>query len=184
MISLFPPRSRLFPVLLAALFCLSCTVRAAVVTATFNAASDVPVTASTYTAAGNSINLTLNFARTLAGLNPDMTFCYVSGTATDSSEHGRTMWARVKGRTENDIMKLPFRKAYMFRPGYMHPTPGLRNANKLYKLLGWLYPIVRALSNKYASTLAELGQSMIRSATMGYEKPVLEVPDIIALAHR
>ena len=129
-------------------------------------------------------DLTLNFARTLAGLNPDMTFCYVSGTATDSSEHGRSMWARVKGRTENDIMKLPFRKAYMFRPGYMHPTPGLRNANKLYKLLGWLYPIARALSNKYASTLAELGQSMIRSATMGYEKPVLEVPDIIALAHR
>ncbi len=85
-------------------------------------------------------DLTMHFAQTLAPLNPDMTFCYVSGASTDSTEQGRLMWARVKGKTENDLMKLPFRAAYMFRPGYMHPTPGLKNTNKYYKYITWMYP--------------------------------------------
>ena len=79
-------------------------------------------------------DLTLGFAGTLARLNPEMTFCYVSGAATDSSEKGKMMWARVKGKTENDLMKLPFKRAYMFRPGFMQPTKGLKNANKMYKV--------------------------------------------------
>src|SRR5580704_15421272 len=69
--------------------------------------------------------LTLGFAETLARLNPDMVFEYISGAATDSTEKGRSMWARVKGKTENELAKLPFKKEYNFRPGYMHPTPGL-----------------------------------------------------------
>jgi uncharacterized protein YbjT (DUF2867 family) len=74
--------------------------------------------------------LTLNVAQTLSKCNPDMTFCYVSGASTDSTEKGRSMWARVKGKTENDLMKLPFKQVFAFRPGYMHPTPGLKNVNK------------------------------------------------------
>ena len=70
--------------------------------------------------------LTLNFAKSLSKVNPDMIFCYISGAATDSSEKGRTMWARVKGKTENDLMKLQFKKVYNFRPGYMQPTKGLK----------------------------------------------------------
>lgn len=130
-------------------------------------------------------DLTLSFAKTLASVTTDMTFCYVSGAGTDSTEKGRSMWARVKGKTENDLLKLPFKNAYMFRPGYMHPTKGLKkNANKLYFLLGWLYPILRATTSTLVSTLAEQGQAMIKAATMGYEKPILEVKDIVALAHR
>ena len=74
-----------------------------------------------------SYSLTLHVAETLSRLNADMVFCYVSGAATDSTEKGKTMWARVKGKTENELLKLPFKKAYMFRPGYMQPTKGLKN---------------------------------------------------------
>nr|WP_293833975.1 NAD-dependent epimerase/dehydratase family protein [uncultured Arsenicibacter sp.] len=123
-------------------------------------------------------DLTLHMARTLAPLNPDMTFCYVSGASTDSSEQGRLMWARVKGKTENDIMKLPFKAAYMFRPGYLHPTPGLKNVNKYYKYVTWMYPLLRKLFPGTASTLAELGQAMLKVTKHGYPKPILEVKDI------
>src|SRR6185436_12655775 len=71
--------------------------------------------------------LTLHVATILSKLNRDMTFCYVSGSGTDSTEKGKTMWARVKGKTENDLMKLPFKQVYNFRPGFMKPTPGLKN---------------------------------------------------------
>ncbi|MGN6638785.1 MAG: NAD-dependent epimerase/dehydratase family protein, partial [Mucilaginibacter sp.] len=79
--------------------------------------------------------LTMNVAQTLSRLNPDMVFCYVSGASTDSTEKGRMMWARVKGKTENDLMKLPFKEVFAFRPGYMHPTPGLKNAISFYKYI-------------------------------------------------
>lgn len=125
-------------------------------------------------------DLTLHMARTLAPLNPDMTFCYVSGSGTDSTEQGRLMWARVKGKTENDIMKLPFKAAYMFRPGYLHPTPGLKNVNKYYKYVTWMYPLLRKLFPGTASTLAELGQAMLKVTKHGYPKPILEVKDIHA----
>jgi len=126
--------------------------------------------------------LTLNVARPLSKLNPDMTFCYVSGAATDSTEKGRSMWARVKGKTESDLMKLPFKKVFAFRPGYMHPTKGLKNTNPYYKYISWMYPMLRAVFPGGVSTLAELGQAMINVVRFGYEKQVLEVKDIVALA--
>ena len=128
--------------------------------------------------------LTLHFAETLSRQNTDMTFGYISGTATDSSEKGRSMWARVKGKTENDLMKLPFKRAYAFRPGYMQPTPGLKNTLSYYKYLSWLYPAFRLLFPNYVSTLSEMGRAMINAALYGYEKQVLEVRDIVALAKK
>lgn len=128
--------------------------------------------------------LTLNFAQTLASTNPDMTFCYVSGSGTDSTEEEGSMWAKVKGRTENDLFKLPFKQVFAFRPGYMHPTPGLKNTLSFVKYVSWLYPVVRALTSNIASTLAEVGVAMINVAQNGYEKRVLEVRDIIAVAKK
>jgi hypothetical protein len=113
-----------------------------------------------------------------------MAFMYISGGSTDSTEKGRMMWARVKGKTENDLMKLPFRAVYAFRPGYMHPTPGLKNTLPYYKYISWMYPFLRAVFPKYVTTLAELGQAMIRCAQTGYEKKIVEVPDIVILAHK
>lgn len=128
-------------------------------------------------------DLTMNVAQLLATQNPAMTFCYVSGAGTDSTEQGRLAWARVKGATENALMRL-FSNAYMFRPGFMKPTPGLKNVKSYYKLIAWLYPIGRALYPAGFSTLQELGLAMIKSATQGYEKRILEVKDIVALAKR
>jgi uncharacterized protein YbjT (DUF2867 family) len=129
-------------------------------------------------------DLTLRVAELLAKLNPDMTFGYISGAATDSTEQGRSMWARVKGATENALMRLPFKKAYMFRPGFLRATKGLRNTLSYYKYVAWLYPIGRALYPAGFSTLQELGLAMIKSVSLGYEKPILEVKDIVALAKR
>jgi len=128
--------------------------------------------------------LTLGFAETLARLNPDMIFEYISGAATDSTEKGRSMWARVKGKTENDLAKLPFKKEYNFRPGYMHPTPGLKNTNKYYKYITWLYPILNVIAPNTVSTLKEMGLAMINAALLGYERQILEVKDIKILAKR
>ena len=127
-------------------------------------------------------DLTMNFAETLSRENSDMTFCYVSGQGTDSTEKGRLAWARVKGKTENDLMKLFPERAFAFRIGFLKPEKEFKNTLGLYKLVGWLYPLVRAVSNKYASTLSEVGRAMINCATKGYEKQVLEVEDIIKLA--
>ena len=127
-------------------------------------------------------DLTLHFAQTLARLNPGMTFIYVSGAMTDSSEKGRSMWARVKGRTENDLLSVGFRAAYNFRPGFMRPTPGQRNIPGYYKLIGWLYPIVRPFAPCHVSTLGQVGRAMIRVALHGYPTPILEIRDINTLA--
>ena len=126
-------------------------------------------------------DLTINVAKLLAEKNPDMTFCYVSGSGTDSSETGRSMWARVKGKTENDLIKL-FPKAYMFRPGLMKPTPGLKNTLKSYKYIMWMYGGLKRLFPNFVCTLAEVGQAMINAALFGYNKKVLEVKDIKILA--
>jgi len=128
-------------------------------------------------------DLTMHVAQTLVKQNPDMTFIYVSGSGTDGTEKGSLMWARVKGKTENDLKKL-FKKAYAFRPGLMKATAGAKNPPKIYKYLEWTYPIIKALAPGFACTLAEVGQAMIKAVTLGYEKPVLEVKDIIALAKR
>ncbi|MBD3921863.1 epimerase [Paenibacillus sp. PR3] len=127
-------------------------------------------------------DLTMHVASTLVRLNPDMVFTYVTGMHTDSTEKGKSMWARVKGKTENDLMKLPFNAAYMFRPGYIHPTPGLHNVHKYYKYMTWLYPALRRLFPKYALTLRELGQAMIHAAMDVPDQRILEVPDIVRLA--
>lgn len=126
--------------------------------------------------------LTLHVAKTLAKLNKDMTFCYVSGGGTDSTEKGKIMWARVKGKTENDIMKLPFKKAYMFRPGYMQPGKELKNTLKFYKYISWMYPLLRALFPGMASSLSELGLAMINCVSKGYDKQILNVRDIVKLS--
>jgi len=128
--------------------------------------------------------LTLGFARLLAGKNPGMIFCYISGAGTDSTEKGKMMWARVKGKTENDLMKIPFKKMYAFRPGFLQPSKGLKNVKKYYFVFIFLYPLFRLILSKHVSTLKELGLAMINSATKGYDKQVLEVPDIIKLSKR
>lgn len=126
--------------------------------------------------------LTLGFARLLCKLNPSMTFCYISGAGTDSTENGKLMWARVKGKTENDLFKLPFKSVYAFRPGYMNPTKGLKNTLKPYKFISWMYPFFRFAFPGKVSTLAELGKAMINTAKHGYDNKILEVKDIVVMA--
>ncbi|WP_274650579.1 NAD-dependent epimerase/dehydratase family protein [Paenibacillus humicola] len=127
-------------------------------------------------------DLTMHMAELLAEFNPDMTFVYVTGQGTDSTERGRSMWARVKGRTENDLLKLPFKAVYMFRPGYMHPTKGLNNTIRYYAFITWMYPVLRRLWPNRILTLREVGIAMIHAAQYGYSRPVLEPPDIARLA--
>jgi len=124
-------------------------------------------------------------AETLARLNPGMTFVYVSGMGTDSSEHGRTMSARVKGETENALLRLPFKAAYMFRPGFIQPLHGVKSKTALvripYILLGPFMPLLMKLSPKYVTTSEVLARAMIKAARDGAPKRVLESEDINAL---
>ena len=126
-------------------------------------------------------DLTLGVAQTLAQSNPAMTFCYVTGAGTDSSEQGRIAWARVKGATENALLRL-FKRAYMFRPGMMKASPGQKNVKSYYKFFAWVYPIGRTLYPAGFCTLQEVGQAMINAATKGYSKQILDVKDIVELA--
>ncbi len=126
--------------------------------------------------------LTLNFATTLSKLNPDMTFVYVSGAGSDGTEKGSSMWARLKGKTENDLMKLPFKQVFAFRPGFMLATEGQKNLQSFYKYLAWMYPFFRKVTPGWVCTLAEVGQAMINAARFGYKKQVVEVKDIVELA--
>ena len=123
-------------------------------------------------------DLTMEAARTLSRLNPEMTFCYVSGLGTDGTEKGRSMWARVKGKTENDLQKLPFKAVYLFRPGFIKPIHGLKNAFTLARVLGAAYPLWKAILPKYVCTLADLGTAMIGVTREGYHSRVLECADI------
>jgi uncharacterized protein YbjT (DUF2867 family) len=127
-------------------------------------------------------NLTMHVAKTLSSINKDMIFCYISGAGTDSSEKGRQHWARVKGKTENDLMKLPFKGVYNFRPGFLQPTKDLKNVHRYYSFFSILFPVLRPIIPKYFSTLRELGLAMINSVLKGYKKNVLEVRDIVELA--
>ena len=128
--------------------------------------------------------LTMNFAELLAAQNPDMTFCYISGAGTDSTEKGRINWARVKGKTENDLMKLPFKNVFACRPGFMLPSREAKNIPGYFGIFRFLYPALRPLFPKYVSTLKEVALAMINSVIYGYEKQVLEVVDLIQLAKR
>jgi hypothetical protein len=126
--------------------------------------------------------LTMHFAEKVLRHNNDMTFCYISGASTDSTEKGRMMWARVKGKTENDLMKLPFKKVYAVRPGFLRATKGLKNTLGLYRFVGWLYPVLKLIFPNSGSSLKELGLAMINVVRKGYSKNILEVKDIIALS--
>jgi nucleoside-diphosphate-sugar epimerase len=124
---------------------------------------------------------TLHFAGLLAAQNPQMTFIYISGAGTDSTEKGRLMWARVKGKTENDLQKLPFKKEHNFRPGFMKAMPGQQHTLKLYNYMAWLFPVLKTLMPNMTSTLQQVAGAMIACVVTDYEKPVLEVKDINAL---
>ena len=125
---------------------------------------------------------TLNFANKLVTLNPGMVFGHISGSHTDSSEKGKIMWARVKGKTENALMKMPFMKVFNFRPGLMKPTEGQKNVKGYYKIISRLYPFLSTIFPKNSSTLREVGLAMINSVIKGYPKQILEIEDIKKLA--
>ncbi|MDQ6690140.1 MAG: NAD-dependent epimerase/dehydratase family protein [Gemmatimonadota bacterium] len=131
-------------------------------------------------------DVTLGVAKTLLRTSPDMTFIYVSGTGTDSSERGRVMWARVKGRTENALLSLPFRAAYMFRPGAVIPLHGIRSStrwyNVIYAVAKPIYPILKRVAPAMVTTTEKLGRAMIAVARNGYSTHVLEMADINRLA--
>ena len=122
---------------------------------------------------------TIAFAQSLILVNKNIVFTYVSGAKTDSSEKSRMMWARVKGKTENDLSKLPFKAEYNFRPGIMKPFPQQKNWKPLVK---FLVRIVKFISPKSVLTMQEVGRAMIHAVTIGYPKNVLEVSDIRQLA--
>jgi hypothetical protein len=128
-------------------------------------------------------DLTLSVARMLLRLNPGMTFCFVSGEGTDSG--GRTMWARVKGQTEDDLMALDFRRAYMFRPGFIRPMKGVHSRTRLYHvlyvLLRWAFPLLKALAPDFVTTSQTVGQAMLRVARDGYSQPILATKDMNAV---
>jgi len=122
---------------------------------------------------------TLAFAKALLEQNKEIVFCYVSGSHTDSSEKGNSMWARVKGKTENALAALPFKAEYNFRPGIMLTSPGQKNGKAIYYFIA---KIIKAISPKTVLTMQEVGQAMINSVTKGYPKQVLEIADIRLLA--
>jgi uncharacterized protein YbjT (DUF2867 family) len=130
-------------------------------------------------------DVTIHFAQTLASLNQKMVFDYVSGSLTDSSEKGRIMWARVKGRTENALLRLPFAAAYMFRPGLIQPLHGVRPKAAFYRVFYVLFkpllPLLRRAFPNHVLTTEEIGRAMLLVARHGYEKHILETRDIRAV---
>ena len=126
--------------------------------------------------------LTLAAAETLVKLNPNMTFIYVSGAGTDGTEQGRTMWARVKGKTENDLLKLPFKAAYMFRPALIQPMHGIKSRTTAYRvgyaIAAPLFPVLKALFPRYVTTTEDVGRAMLRVAKQGHPNSILENDDL------
>jgi len=126
--------------------------------------------------------LTLAAAETLVKLNPNMTFIYVSGAGTDGTEQGRTMWARVKGKTENDLLKLPFKAAYMFRPALIQPMHGIKSRTRAYRvgyaIAAPLFPVLKALFPRYVTTTEDVGRAMLRVAKQGHPNSILENDDL------
>lgn len=126
---------------------------------------------------------TLALAQTLTKHDPEMVICYVSGAGTRQEDGVKNMWMRVKGRTERDLQKLPCKGAYMFRPGYIKPTKGMKNTYTMYKVVDpVMFPLLKLFAPKLACTLKEIGQAMITCAVKGYDKTILEVKDIEAAA--
>lgn len=131
-------------------------------------------------------DLTLAAARAVVEAAPSAVFCYVSGEGTDGSGAGRVMWARVKGQTEAALLTLPFRGAYMFRPGYIQPLAGVRSKTPLYRAvyaaLGPLYPVLRLVAPRHVTTSVNVGRAMLEVAIHGYGRRVLENEDINRVA--
>jgi len=129
-------------------------------------------------------DIALAAAQTLARLNPQMTFVFVSGAGTDSSERGRMMWARVKGKTENALLRLPFKAAYMFRPGFIQPLHGIQSRTPLYRFFytvtAPLLPLLRRIFPDQILTTEQIGRAMLHAAKHGAPKTILEVSDIRA----
>jgi uncharacterized protein YbjT (DUF2867 family) len=127
-------------------------------------------------------DITLAVAQTLVKCNANMTFIYVSGAGTDSTERGRSMWARVKGKTENALLGLPFKAAYMLRPGYIQPMNGIVSKTRwyriIYALVSPIYPVLKNLFPMQLTTTEMLGRVMIKLAKQGAPKPILESKDI------
>lgn len=132
-------------------------------------------------------DFTLSLARTLYELNPGMTLTYVSGQGTDSTENGRTMWARVKGKTENDLLKMGFARAFMYRPGSIIPLRGIKSKTPMYQFFYdyflWLVKLIKLLAPNSTVNTTDIGRSMINVAEMGYEKNILTPKDILITAH-
>jgi uncharacterized protein YbjT (DUF2867 family) len=131
-------------------------------------------------------DLTLGVANALLDRNPGLTFLYVSGAGTDSTERGRSMWARVKGATENALLRLPLKGAYMFRPGLIQPLDGIVSKTRWYRvfyaLSGLLFPLLKALFPRSLLTTEDLGRAMLEVAKRGASKPILEARDIKAIS--
>jgi uncharacterized protein YbjT (DUF2867 family) len=132
-------------------------------------------------------DLTLAAATTLVRLNPSMTFIYISGASTDSSEQGKTMWARVKGKTENALLRLPFKAKYMFRPGVIQSVHGERSKTPAYRVtylfLNPLLPLLRRLFPDYVTTTEHIGRAMLRVTKHGHATPIVENRDINSVGH-
>lgn len=133
-------------------------------------------------------DLTINFAKTLLRLNPRFMFQYISGQGTDSSEKGSMMWARIKGKTENALLAMPFTAAYMLRPGYIHPLRGIRSRTALYNaayvVMKPLYPLLKRIIPDSITTTSAVGQAMIRLAIDGYHKQIINPRDINLLSEK
>lgn len=131
-------------------------------------------------------DLTLAAAQAMVAANPRMTFCYISGEGTDSTERGRAMWARVKGKTENALQRLPFKASFMLRPGFVQPLRGVRSRTRLYQSLYTVFspllPLVRRFFPQYTTTSVNLGRALIRLAAEGDAQQVLRSADINRLA--
>lgn len=126
-------------------------------------------------------NTTIHFAKCLKP-NPEMSFIYVSGGGTDSTENGRMAWARIKGKTENDLMKLPFKQAFGYRIGFMVANPEQKRVLKYYKYIAWLFPLIKLMIPNIISTMNQVALSMIYASQNGYKQNVIYVKDIKAMA--
>jgi len=129
---------------------------------------------------------TLALARTLFKVNPQMTFNYISGEGTDASEKGRMMWARVKGKTENDLLNMGFKQAFMFRPGLIIPKRGIQSRTKSYRLMynyfTWLVKLIKAIAPNSVVDTSQIGLAMINTVLKGYNKNILKAKDILILS--
>jgi uncharacterized protein YbjT (DUF2867 family) len=128
-------------------------------------------------------DLTMHFGETVSRLNKNMVFIYVSGAGTDGTEKGRVEWARIKGKTENDLRKLPFRRVYGYRPGFIKPLAGQKKAHAFYSYINWFFPLGKKLSPDHFNTMQELGLSMIRLAVNDYPEDTIYGRDIRKIAY-